>query len=278
MADSSVSPRLQPLWDRPALRLDLPTSGGNDTWLVASELHLGLESELARQGAYLRSRTDAIAEELLRDAKTIGARRLLLLGDIKHKYTHNSPQEGRDLPRFFRTLSDALDEVLITPGNHDTGLRGLVPRKAFPKVKIGNARGEILQGPGLRVGALHGHTWPRPALASANAWLVGHTHAAASLVDQQGALGVEWAWLRGRLDASKMKEKYGRAATPQVIVFPPFNPLCGGTPINRDGVLGPVGTLIDADASSLWLLDGRRAMDLAGHSLVSRKRMGAAAN
>lgn len=273
-----MAARLQPIWNRPALRLDLPRPEGDETWLVASELHLGLESVLARQGAYLRSRTDTLASELLEDARGIGAKRLLLLGDIKHKYTHTSPQEGRDVPRFFRSLSERFEEILITPGNHDTGLRGLVPRAQFPKVRIGDPRGEVLRGDGLTVGAFHGHTWPRPGLLKADVWLVGHTHAAARLVDQHGEALVEWAWMRGGVDPEKVRGHYRRRASPQVILFPPFNPLCGGTPINRDGILGPLGALADPGACSLWLLDGRRAMDLQGHRLALRRRMDAAAD
>jgi uncharacterized protein len=258
--------------------LELPTKDGHVTWLVASELHLGLESELARQGAYLRSRSDGLARALLEDAASIGARRLLLLGDVKHKYTRNSPQEGRDLPRFFRTLEEGFDEILITPGNHDTGLRSLLPRASFPKVRIGDARGELLRGAGFTVGAMHGHTRPRLVLLKAHVWLVGHTHAAAGLIDEHGKSGVEWAWLRGRLDATKMAHEYGSSVAPELIVFPPYNPLCGGTAINRDGLLGPVGPVIDPAASSLWLLDGRRAVELAGHDLVARRRMDAAAD
>jgi metallophosphoesterase superfamily enzyme len=260
------------------LRLTLPTPQGDATWLVVSELHLGLESELASRGAFLRSRTDALAAELIADADRIGARRVLMLGDIKHRYTHTSPQEARDLPRFFRRLEERFDEIVITPGNHDTGLRALVPADSFRKTRIGDAHGELLGSGGFLVGAMHGHTWPRPLLLRADVWLVGHTHAAASLVDQHGEAGIEWAWLRGHLDDAKVHKRYGRRVAPRIIVFPPFNPLCGGTPINRDGLLGPVGTLVDPNASSLWLLDGRRAMDLEGHDLVARRRLGAAAN
>lgn len=194
---------------------------------------------------------------------------------MKHRYTHTSPQEGRDVPRFFHRLQDAFEEILITPGNHDTGLAKLLPRSTHPKVRIGNAAGEVIRGETGRVGALHGHMRPRAPLLSADAWLVGHTHAAAGLVDETGQSTIEWAWLRGRLDPARARAEWRRHVDPQVIVFPPYNPLCGGTPINRDGVLGPLGRLLDPGQCSLWLLDGRHAGDLAGHELVARRRRGA---
>lgn len=268
----------QPLWGRPALLLRLPSVHRPARYLVASELHLGLESDLARRGAYLRSRTLELAEALERDADAARAQHLLLLGDVKHRYTHTSAQESRDVPRFFERLAKRFQTILITPGNHDTGLRRLLPSRRFPSVRIGNPRGELLEGNGLRVGALHGHTWPRPPLLRADLWLVGHTHAAAALVDESGRSTTEWAWLRGRLDPARVHAKYGRRAAPELVVFPPYNPLCGGTPINRDGLLGPVGRLAHPAQCALWLLDGRRLMDLADHPLSSRRRPGGASD
>jgi hypothetical protein len=241
-------------------------------WLAASELHLGIESELARRGAYLRSRSDGIADRLVRDADDSGATRLLLLGDVKHRVASSSRQEERDVPRFFARLLERFDEILITPGNHDAGLRRLLPRS--PKLRLGRSTGETLGAPGFRVGALHGHTWPRPGLVDADVLLIGHTHAAASLVDEEGAGGIRPAWLRGRADPARLEAKYGKRRDPEVVIFPAYNELCGGTPINRDGLLGPAGSFVSAKASSLILLDGRRAMDLAGTDLRSRGRRG----
>ncbi|HLE48167.1 MAG TPA: metallophosphoesterase, partial [Candidatus Thermoplasmatota archaeon] len=261
----------QPVWGRPCLIFE--ASGVK--YLVASELHLGLESDLARRGAYLRSRSHHLAEQLVEDGRKAGAPNLILLGDVKHKYTHTSRQEIRDVPATFTRLSEAFDKILVTPGNHDTGLRELLPAKQFPHVRVGNPAGETVGDDEFRVGLLHGHTWPRPGLLKAHAWLVGHTHAAARLVDEAGQATTEWAWLRGSLDAERVRAKYGRRVSPAVIVFPPYNPLCGGTPINRDGLLGPVGTLVDPSTSALWLLDGRQAMALDGITLATRRRAGA---
>jgi uncharacterized protein len=252
--------------------MEIEGTDGPERWLVASELHLGLESELSRRGAFLRSRTDQLAEDLLQDAKAANATRLLLLGDVKHKVAVVSRQEARDVPRFFDTIHAALAEIVITPGNHDAGLAPLLPHARYPKLRIGRSAGEMLGKKPRRFAALHGHRWPRPALLDAEVILVGHTHAAASLVDETGSLVTQLAWLRGRASEAKVRAKYGKARSPEIIVFPPYNPLCGGTAINRDGLLGPFGELVDAETASLWLLNGRRAMDLSGVDLRARRR------
>jgi uncharacterized protein len=176
------------------------------------------------------------------------------------------------VPRFFDRLHAHFEQILITPGNHDAGLASLLPKERYPHLVLGRATGETLGTKDERIGALHGHTWPRPGLLDAKTLLVGHTHAAAGIVDETGTAVTQLAWLRGRMAPERVHKKYGKRRGPDVIVFPPYNPLCGGTAINRDGLLGPVAELIDAEASSLWLLDGSRAMDLAGVDLRSRRR------
>ncbi len=243
---------MQPVWNEPALAFD----GPDGRWLACSELHIGFESGLARRGAYARSRAPEMAERLTGLLEAQAARRLLILGDVKDRVGGVSRQERRDVPAFFEHLAD-LDEVLIARGNHDVGLAGLLPKKDFPNVRIAPATGVLVEADDGPVAAMHGHAWPKLALLAADRWLVGHTHAAARLVDESGRSTTEWAWARGRLDAAKVEAKYGQRKAPEVIVFPPFNPFLGGAAVNRDGLLGPLGRLVDYERLRLVLLDGR---------------------
>lgn len=254
---------MQPVWNEPALTFTVPHEGKPTTYLVASELHLGIESELARQGAYLRSRSRGMSDRLNDLRRAHKAQRLILLGDVKHKVTHLSPQEKRDVPAFFAAL-ETFDRVDIALGNHDTGLRALLPRHRFGNVRIHGAPGFLVDADaGPPVACLHGHAWPRPSLLSAGAFLVGHTHAAVAVVDEQGRRTTEWAWIRGRLDATAVHAKYGRRCEARVIVFPPFNPLCGGTAVNQEGLLGPFRRLVRPETADVVLLDGRPLGTLA---------------
>lgn len=246
----------EPVWNEPALRLRLVQEGTPRTYLVAGELHLGLESQLARHGAYLRSRSRDLAERLLRLVERVHATRLVLLGDVKHRVTHLSPQERRDLPAFFERLA-GLDAVHVALGNHDAGLRGIVPTGRFTNLTYHPAAGFLLKGDDTSVGCLHGHAWPRPGLLAADLLLVGHTHAAFALVDEAGRSTTEWAWVRGPIRPDAARTKYGRSSSARVIVFPPFNPLCAGVPVNREGLLGPFAKLLDLEAAEVHLLDGR---------------------
>lgn len=262
---------MEPIWNEPALVFRLTMKGREETFLAASELHIGYEGELARRGAYLLSRTRTLAARLNALGRASRASRLVLLGDVKHRIAHVSPQEARDVPAFFEAL-DAFDHVDVALGNHDVGLRDLVPTTRFPRVKIHPASGFLLRGDKERVACLHGHAWPRPGLLSADVVLVGHTHAAVALVDEQGQARTEWVWLRGRLDAAAVKKRFGRSSRARVIVFPPFNPLLGGAAVNRDGLLGPFDTLLDRGDVSLHLLDGRALGHIDIPSPKSKKK------
>jgi hypothetical protein len=247
---------MQPVWDAPALRFDQTIDGQVRRWLAVSELHIGFESGLARRGAFLRSRSGAMADRLLAIMDETAADRLLVLGDVKDRVASTSPQERRDVPAFFEALA-GVEDVVITRGNHDAGLQALIPRKRFANVRITPAAGVVIPSEDGAVGALHGHAWPKPALMKADTILVGHTHAAARLVDEHGRATTEWAWARGRLDPARVLARYGVEHAPRLIVFPPFNPLLGGAAVNRDGLLGPLGKLVDYATLRLHLLDGR---------------------
>lgn len=248
---------MQPIWNEPALIFKLTEQGQPHTYLAAGELHIGFENELARRGAYLKSRTQDLANRLLQLARDHGATRLLLLGDVKHRVTHLTPQERRDLPAFFERLG-TFDRVDIVVGNHDAGLRTLLRGPRFAHVRFHAATGLLLEGDETRVACLHGHAWPRPALLAADTFLVSHTHVALALVDEQGVARTEWAWLRAPLHPDAVRTKYGKPSHARAIVFPPFNPLLGGTAVNREGLLGPFAKLIDLRAAEFYLLDGRR--------------------
>ena len=38
--------------------------------------------------------------------------------------------------------------------------------------------------------------------------------------------------------------------------MPAFNPLCGGTAVNAEGLLGPMRNIIDISRAQVYLLDG----------------------
>lgn len=226
--------------------------------LVVSDLHLGIEGELAKKGVSLPSQIPKVKARLVGLIKKLGPDRLILLGDVKHNVPVASWQEWREVPGFFEDLKE-LVQVDVVRGNHDGGLEGMLPQG----VKIHEAHGIVL-GKRKRVGLMHGHTWPSPALLDAELIVAGHNHPAIEFRDKLGGRTVEPIWLRAKLDIEKFPKKlqaHIKGTTPKLLVMPAFGELVGGAAVNREIPEELIGPMFKAGAVRLeeaeaYLLDG----------------------
>src|SRR4030043_1723291 len=101
--------------------------------LFVADIHLGIEHEFRKSGLNMPSQTQALLnriESLLQKTK---ARKMVLMGDIKHKVPGISWQETREMPVFLQRLAEKA-EVHVIPGNHDGGIVEFVPKgvKLYP--------------------------------------------------------------------------------------------------------------------------------------------------
>jgi uncharacterized protein len=235
--------RLQPLFGERALHL--PGEGA----VVVGDLHVGLESDLRESGVNLPSQTVRMRERLLKLLADTGARRLVVIGDLKHKVPYATRQEQEELPWFFRGFPA---KVELVRGNHDVGLEGLLDV-------------EMHEAGGIRAGdvaLLHGHEWPREdVVAGARSVVTCHNHPAVMLVDPLGHRHKEACWVRGRF-TGKAQERYpDLREDAELIVMPAFNELTGGTAFNAqegDRLLGPLfgNGLVDVEGARVFTVDG----------------------
>ena len=100
---------------------------GGERLLVASDLHLGIEYELAKMGINIPFQTERYLGELLGLVREHRPDRLVLLGDVKHGVPITSFQEKREIPLFFNALLDEVDQVDVARGNHDGNIQDLAP-------------------------------------------------------------------------------------------------------------------------------------------------------
>lgn len=216
--------------------------------VAVGDVHVGLETDLSQAGVHLPSQTSRMRARLEAILARTQAKRLVVIGDLKHKVPYSTRQEIRELPGFFRGLPA---KVELVPGNHDVDLEGLVEV-------------EVHEATGIRVGdvaLLHGHTWPGEEIMGARTVVTCHNHPAVLLMDELGHRHKEPAWIRAPF-TDKARERY--PALPedaQMVVMPAFNELTGGTAFNAlEGarLLGPIfnNGLVDADAGRVFTLDG----------------------
>ena len=247
--------------------------------LMAADLHLGLEYDLAKQGINIPYQWNRILEELMLILEENKPDRLILLGDVKHGVPATSFQEKREIPWFFETLLEVVENIDITRGNHDANIQNYLPEK----VTLHTSKG-IIFGEEFKVAAMHGHAWPNPAIMTADAVIVAHNHPTVMLNTPIGIRITRRAWIRGTMDPvslaraflaqDKVKveegadllkafyDEYGfEEGSPELIVMPMFNDLLGGLPVNSESpesLLGPLfrGGIIDMDKFDAYLLDG----------------------
>ncbi|MEM2192213.1 MAG: metallophosphoesterase, partial [Candidatus Hadarchaeales archaeon] len=118
--------QIAPVPDVPALRI----KDKNERILAITDLHIGIEWELSKQGISLPNQVPRLKKRLLNLIKEEKAKRLIFLGDIKHNIPISSWQEWSEIPRLLQDLAEVV-EVEIIPGNHDGDIKGMVPKNVI---------------------------------------------------------------------------------------------------------------------------------------------------
>ena len=229
----------------------------NGDALVVAELHIGLETELYRSGVFIKSNTGAILKRLQALVRETGAKKLFIIGDLKHDYADVSYQEQREVPKFLDELSKIV-EVHVIPGNHDGLFKRLLPAGVKWHGQAGFRYGTFY--------LTHGHAWPSSTACKADVLIMGHLHPAVEFRDKLGFRSVEYCWLRGRANVRALSERYRLAKDDiklkEVVIVPPFNNLVGGMPVNRlekeEKEISPITRqgIVRVRDCDVYLLDG----------------------
>ena len=231
---------LVPVHGSPALFLK------EESALIMSDLHYGVEAEMLRGGVWVPNRSTSRTEKILKLIKENKAKKLILLGDVKHQVPHNSKQQRTDLEQFFMAVTRIVD-VEIVPGNHDGGLANIAPDTVKFHESVGCTIGNI--------GLSHGHAWPSQEVMNSEILVMGHEHPAFSFRDRVDKLHSEPCWLRAPMIEH---ERYERVPD-LLIVMPAFGELAGRT-MNREPLkgLGPVlrNGLADLSKARVETLEG----------------------
>jgi putative SbcD/Mre11-related phosphoesterase len=221
------------------------------TVLVAADLHIGYEAELRLSGIIIPSQTDEKLERLMKLAGKASAARVVLLGDVKHRVPGISRQEKFEIPRFLHELATSVEKLDIVLGNHDGGLKNMVPRQV-------ETHNNLVIG---EIGLTHGHRWPSKGVMNCGTVVIGHNHPTFMFEDELMQRNFEPCWLRAPLLPGKLKKKYDRVARgATVIVAPAFGEMRRGTPVNIAGskFLGPLmnSGAVTVNRAGVYLLDG----------------------
>jgi hypothetical protein len=245
--------------------------------LLAADLHLGLEYDLAKQGINIPYQWSRMLEEMVDLLEEYNPDRLILLGDVKHGVPATSFKEKREIPEFFNTLFEYVEYIDVTRGNHDANIHKFLPERVI----LHSSKGVIF-GEEFKVAGFHGHAWPEPEIMSVDCIIMAHNHPTVMLKTPIGLMISKRTWIRGRLDQKKVTKAFLEQdgikveddpleefkknfivtpGEPELIIMPMFNDLLGGLPVNMESPRSLLGPLFNSGAVNLeefdsYLLDG----------------------
>jgi len=134
------------------------------------------------------------------------SKKIILLGDVKHKIPRISVQEILELPFFLRKLGEIFTEVIIVKGNHDGNIERITK---LPVVK------EFIID---KIGFIHGHALPsKKFMEKVETIVMSHMHPVFSYRDSFGKRYSKKCWIIGEWKKKK------------VLIIPAFNELFTGS-------------------------------------------------
>lgn len=216
--------------------------------LVLGDYHAGIEAVFRYQGLTVESRADDRREAVLDLIERTGANQVVFLGDLAHAIGEPRGAELAEIQELVEAVTERVSALLVK-GNHDGKIEDSLG------VPVASSAGVVIDG----VGFVHGHTIPAAEVVAAEVVCVGHEHVTVRMEDEVGGRRLERAWLRGRLDPAGFSHVDPAEVTGEVVFFPAFNDLVGGTWVNVPGqeFLAPFMPEGMADGE-LYLLDGTR--------------------
>lgn len=246
--------------------------------ILIPDLHLGFEREFLHKGINIPSQTIRILDKVENIVMKYKPNRLIFLGDIKHGTFRILLHEWKEIPEFFGNLLALVKRIEIIPGNHDGGLRSLLPKEVI----VHPVKGVVLKVGGKIISLTHGHAWPIVQALASDTLIMAHHHFTVELKETLGLKMVKPVWVISSWNKRKIAESFLKAqgfnlkedplmefqknygfdvGNPTIIVMPTFNPMLGGWAINsndKKAYLGPLykSGAIDISGSNIYLLDG----------------------
>ena len=208
--------------------------------LAITDLHLGIEFEMKRKGINVPLQADKFLKILEEAKNETDAKRIVVLGDVKHKVPISSAKEVEYVKKFFESVSRIFDEIMICKGNHDDMIEEIL--SGF---KVYGARGFRIKNYGF----FHGHAWPYSKLWNCERWISGHLQAAIE-IRRGNVKRIEKVVIKARPKIEKGKLR-------EIIILPAFSDLTGNLLLNKERPSDFLfNKIVDEESSEVYLLDG----------------------
>ncbi len=98
---------------------------------VMADFHLGYEDVMAQKGIFLpKLQYPYILDLLDKIFEKYEPRKVIIDGDLKHEFSHNMPQEWKEIESIIDFFLDR-SELVVVRGNHDNFLKGILRRRGI---------------------------------------------------------------------------------------------------------------------------------------------------
>lgn len=199
--------------------------------LIISDIHLGYEEHLGKQGVLVpRTQFKQIIKRLDWITNEVPVENVVLNGDIKHEFGTISKQEWREVLRLIDYFEKKNIKILIVKGNHDTIIGPIARKKQLNEVREARHKNILIT---------HGDYIPDKL---APIIIMGHEHPAITLREKAKQEKFK-CFIKGKFRKSTL------------IVQPSLNPLTEGTDVTKEQVLSPL--LSDLSKFEVFIVNDR---------------------
>ncbi len=165
--------------------------------LILADTHIGYEEDMAEKGIFIpRFQLRRVLELLENALNEVNVDRVVVAGDIKHRFDGLGRLERKELSELFTYLQSRVNEIVIVRGNHDNYLPILQRKFNFSLVN------EYIID---RYLIIHGHRDLKLHERGIE-WdilIMGHEHPSITLRDELGIVGKFACYLIGTLRNGK---------------------------------------------------------------------------
>ena len=189
--------------------------------LVISDLHIGYEEALNKEGILVPRQQFKLTKDLLEKMLAAVKPEIVVInGDLKHEFGKISEQEWRATLKILDLLSSG-SKVVLVKGNHDTVLAPIARKREILIVDF------YFPDRKKEVCVTHGHKiWKDADFLQAKTIIIGNEHPSVSLRE-----GVKSELYKCFL--------VGRWKGKRLIVMPSFLPIVEGTDVRKERLLSP---------------------------------------
>ena len=188
-------------------------------YLIISDLHLGYEYALNRQGFMIpRFQYKKIIKRLNEISDASNATKIIINGDLKHEFGKISKQEWDEVVDFIEFLKKHFDEIILIKGNHDN-FTGFIAEKSGLEVYENYSVENYI--------VMHGDKIPQDFKEiKEDTVIIGHEHPSIGLRSAERVEKVK-CFLKGKVNDKKF------------IVMPSFNFITEGSDCLQEKTISP---------------------------------------